>query len=661
MTLQTLETVTVGAPIERCGISLFPLYLPENELPAIATGEASGLVIDELDTASVQALRATNPTNKPVLLVEGEHFLGGKQNRAVNTSVLVDSMSSLEVPVSCLEQGRWGSRMSWRRADAFAPARVRATKRAGVSRSMRESGSRHGDQDSVWEEVGATLRSEGVASHTEAAADLDATVRWQSSRAEAVAKLVEKGPLKGQCGIAVAVGGRIASMDLFGAPHLLAPHWGKLVRSHFVEQGPDLAGRQPSRDQVQALVQRFGCAPGQNTPGVGLGTEHRIADIELTGQALTLDGAVVHAAFSYDGEPVGPKSRGNVGVDADRAKGLMAGIATGNLLGIAMEGWPRSAIARKFPDGVRDVMASSGYPDDDDLAQAIEIADAAATGGGLDVDDLGQRFWRWAETNGAGIGGLTRNVLELYGGAFPQRLARERRQGTARTPAGIPIVEASRRAWRGDRAGNGALMRCAPLAIRWNSDPDRLVRESVISAVPTHWDRRCGWSCALVNLAAAAALHGEILAPEALLRAAQTGMAASLPELRQYGYRAEIPRSVSEAVLLASRSTVAEIRFDGADMGFTLLSLKAAMISYWRAENFESGLSAIVEAGGDTDTNGAIVGAVLGARFGRTGIPTRWLHRVDEIRTGRVSMESRADRLTMHAGGGGRPETSGRG
>ena len=655
MTLPTLQTVTVGAPIERCGISLFPLYLPENELPAIATGDASGLVIDELDAASVQALLATNPTDKPVLLVEGEHFLGGKQNRAVNASVLVDSMSSLKVPVSCLEQGRWGRRKAWQRAEAFAPARVRATKRAGVSRSMRESGSRLGNQEGVWEEVGATLRSEGVASHTAAAADLDATDRWQSSRAEAVAKLVDKGPLQGQCGIAVAVGGRIASMDLFGAPHLLAPHWGKLVRSHFVELSTDLPGRQPSRDRVQALVQRFGCTPGQNTPGVGLGIEHRIADIELTGQALTLNGAVVHAAFSYDGEPVGTKTRGTVKVDANRAQGLMAGIATGNLLGIAMEGRPRSEIARKFPDGVRDVTAASGFPDDDDLAQAIEIADAAATGSGLDVDDLGQRFWQWAETNGAAIGGLTRNVLELHGGAFPQRLARNRRRGTARTPAGISIVEASRRAWRGRRAGNGALMRCAPLAIRWNSDPNRLVRESVISAVPTHWDRRCGWSCALVNLAAAAAMHGEILAPEALLQATQTGMAASLPELRQYGYRAEIPRSVSEVVLLASRSTLAELRLDGADMGFTLLALTAALISYWRAENFEAGLSEIVEAGGDTDTNGAIVGAVLGARFGRTGIPSRWLRRVDEIRTGRVPMESLADRLAMLAGGGRRP------
>lgn len=332
-------------------------------------------------------------------------------------------------------------------------------------------------------------------------------------------------------------------------------------------------------------------------------------------------------------------------VDANRARGLMAGIAVGNLLGIAMEGWPRRLIAREYPAGVLEIAAEPGYPDDDDLAQAIEIAEAAAAAGGLDVDDLGRRFWAWAETNGAGMGGLTGDVLALYGGSYPRRLARNRGTGTVRTPEGVPIVEASRQAWRGGRAGNGALMRSAPLAIRWRDDPHRLVRESVLSAVPTHWDWRCGWSCALANLACGAALRGEILSAEALLRSAQDGMAASLPALRDYGYRAEIPSSVSEAVTLASRSAMDDLRFDGDDMGFTLLSLQAALISYWRAEDFESGLRKAVEAGGDTDTNGAIVGAVLGARFGLAAIPGRWRRRVDGIRTGRVSMEACADRL----------------
>ena len=223
--------------------------------------------------------------------------------------------------------------------------------------------------------------------------------------------------------------------------------------------------------------------------------------------------------------------------DRDRARGLMAGLAVGNLLGIVIEGWPKRHIARRYPDGVKEIEARHGYPDDDDLAQAVVIAEAAAAGGGLDVDDLGRRFWVWGETNGLGMGGLTRDVLALYGGRAPRR-ARNRAAGAARTPQGMPIAAASRQAWAGCRAGNGALMRCAPLAIRWHGDPHRLVRESVLSAVPTHWDRRCGWSCALANLAAAAALRGEALPPDALLEAAQSGMAASLAALRDYGYRA---------------------------------------------------------------------------------------------------------------------------
>ena len=75
----------------------------------------------------------------------------------------------------------------------------------------------------------------------------------------------------------------------------------------------------------------------------------------------------------------------------DRARGLMAGIAAGNLLGIVQEGWPRERIAAEFPEGVREIEARSGYPDDDDVAQAIVIA-AAAAEGPLDPHDLGRRF-----------------------------------------------------------------------------------------------------------------------------------------------------------------------------------------------------------------------------------------------------------------------------
>ena len=333
----------------------------------------------------------------------------------------------------------------------------------------------------------------------------------------------------------------------------------------------------------------------------------------------------------------------------DRARGLMVGIAAGNLLGIVQEGWSKRRIAAAYPDGVREMEARPGYPDDDDLAQALIVAEAAERGP-LDPNDLGRRFWYWAETNGLGMGGLTGQVLELYGGDYPR--CPGRRRGTAhgatdppREPAGVPITEASRTAWGGGQAGNGALMRCAPVAIRWRDDAAALVRNSIVSAVPTHWDRRCGWSCALANLAAAAALRGETPAADELLDAGVEGVRAALPELQRYGYEADVPQSVREAVRGAAGAEVDDVIADGSSMGFTLLTLRLALIALWRASGFEQGLRSIVEAGGDTDTNGAVAGALLGARFGIDAIPARWRRRIAEIRAGRTPPESYADRL----------------
>ncbi|MDE2924611.1 MAG: ADP-ribosylglycohydrolase family protein [Acidobacteriota bacterium] len=86
------------------------------------------------------------------------------------------------------------------------------------------------------------------------------------------------------------------------------------------------------------------------------------------------------------------------------------------------EGWPRHAVEASYPNGVREIEPEPGEPDDDDLAQAIILAEAAieAGSGDLDVEEVGRRFWLWAEENGRGIGIQTADVLSLIGGARPR-------------------------------------------------------------------------------------------------------------------------------------------------------------------------------------------------------------------------------------------------
>ena len=186
-------------------------------------------------------------------------------------------------------------------------------------------------------------------------------------------------------------------------------------------------------------------------------------------------------------------------------------------------------IARQNPGGVTAISAREGYPDDDDLAQAILLAEACMESDRLDVADLMRRFWAWGERNGAGMGSLTRAVLERYGGALPHRALRnwarygEPPTGEVRKPRGADASEAARLVWEESgrsSAGNGSVMRCGPVALRWLHDDIALARNSVMSAVVTHWDRRCVWSTLLADFAIAACLRGEPVESRALVERA---------------------------------------------------------------------------------------------------------------------------------------------
>lgn len=295
MPLPTLAEAAVGAPITRLGISFYPIYLASDGLPEIATGAKAGLVLDELDQASVPTLLAHNPTETPILIVEGEHFHGGKQNRSIHVTMLIPAQAKLEIPVSCLEAGRWGRKRAYRRDAAFAPRRVRNMGVRQVAQSMRVSGDRRGSQRAVWDAVNRNLAENRVASATAAAADVEGAYAQDVAWSETVRELADSGPLPGQCGIAVTHGRHVVAVELFGSPNLLAPHWNGLVRSYLLER--PVAKGAPSAQSVLSFIRRFAFNKSEDSPGVGLGIERRVENESMAGQALTLEGKTVHASF----------------------------------------------------------------------------------------------------------------------------------------------------------------------------------------------------------------------------------------------------------------------------------------------------------------------------------------------------------------------------
>ena len=158
--------VTVAEPDVVGSLAVFPLIAaaaPSMEYVAFAEACGRGVTIKELPGgASVNDLIVHNPTELTVLLYEGEEVLGAQQNRTFDISVLVAAGTSLPVPVSCVEQGRWDHR---RHDEAFAPApqaahpELRRLKNKRVRQSLAAGEAPRAAQQEVWAGGGREVRS----------------------------------------------------------------------------------------------------------------------------------------------------------------------------------------------------------------------------------------------------------------------------------------------------------------------------------------------------------------------------------------------------------------------------------------------------------------------------------------------------------------------
>jgi hypothetical protein len=248
----------------------------------------------------VPILEVENTNVDPVVLFAGETLEGGRQQRVLNQSVIIGGRSVSDIPVSCVEQGRWHGDHSFRGVGEIAPP------------SIRRSANRR-DQGDVWNEVESLLSSHRLLSHTSA---LDEYFRSRPSSHDVavVDEVASWGPLAEQTGIVVMNRGRVVSADVFGEANLLVSMWETLVRSAFVT-GPETSSRSETSsgssnraDKALNFLRRFArelrgpldsSESGRSDFGrsdFGQGEWRQVSTDRVTGQALTLDGQLVHAS-----------------------------------------------------------------------------------------------------------------------------------------------------------------------------------------------------------------------------------------------------------------------------------------------------------------------------------------------------------------------------
>ncbi|GAC1327088.1 MAG: hypothetical protein NVSMB17_00660 [Candidatus Dormibacteria bacterium] len=308
--------LTLGRARSVGALTLVPVFHegPSAGYIPYASIQGAGLldVAEVTGGGQVNTLVAHNRADQPVLLLEGEILEGMQQTRVLNISILVPAKTTLEIPVSCVEAGRWRNegRAAARHEFHLSP-RARSRKSESVSRSARQVGAFLSDQGAVWASVDAELSAQGVHSPTREFAEIGRRKRDEVSR-----ELSELEPRPGQAGVVAVVGGKPLCFDLFDRASTLAAVWRGLVGSYALDAMTVSKRAAAARDAATAAkwLGTLGSATPTAHPGVGLGDNVVLTANGVGATSLVLDSAVVHLAAFVTPETGGfdrPSRRGD--------------------------------------------------------------------------------------------------------------------------------------------------------------------------------------------------------------------------------------------------------------------------------------------------------------------------------------------------------------
>ena len=285
----------------------------------------------------------------------------------------------------------------------------------------------------------------------------------------------------------------------------------------------------------------------------------------------------------------------------DRFLGSLLGLATGDALGTTLEFKapgtfaPIADMVGGGPFGLRPGQWT------DDTTMALCLAESLVECGGFDARDQMARYLRWRDD---GYLSSTGSWFDI-GNTVAEALQRYERTGDPFSGPTDP-----------DRAGNGSLMRLAPVALFYAADPRQAIERAAESSRTTHGAAEAVDACRYMAGLIVGALQGrpkhELLSAgfcpiEGLWRAEP--LAPAIAEVASGSFKRKQPPEI--------RGT-----------GYVVRSLEAALWAFDRAEGFREGALLAVNLGDDADTTGAVYGQLAGAYYGGEAIPAGWLERL---------------------------------
>jgi hypothetical protein len=272
----------------------------KDTFPYLTSARALGQRLIEVrevsEQGNVNQLFVENPSESFIFFMDGDILAGAKQNRVLNTSVLIAPRSKTLVPVSCVEQGRWRSVSgAFSATNHSAPASLRAAKSSTFSRNREAKFM--ADQGGVWEQVAMLKASAGANAPTDSLSDVFA--HKQSEFNSALEKLRH---MTGANGLAVFSGERLVCFDVFNRTEALEDYLPRLLRGVLLDtasQRPTTAILSPEHlaARLATLIAGTALQASEPSPGAGVGQERRYEAADTVGFELMFERHPIHLSI----------------------------------------------------------------------------------------------------------------------------------------------------------------------------------------------------------------------------------------------------------------------------------------------------------------------------------------------------------------------------
>ena len=271
-------------------------YFGKKDFLTLKKGYEMGLVeIKELENSTVNTVSCKNDSVAPLILIDGDEITGAMQNRIINDTLLIPAKSTINIPVSCTEHGRWHTKGEGAESRTFKPSLYSAN-HSTRSRKSRASYEERDYQGEVWDSISEFESRSNFKSMTSALNDSYENLKDKQN--DYLSKFhIEDG----QNGVIFIVNGEVKGLELFYNHSIYKEYHEKLCRSYIIEAIVEKKSVDNiDRLELMKVLENISQSEFKSKKSIGLGDNLKFSNDFGSGSGLVWEDELIHMTFFKD-------------------------------------------------------------------------------------------------------------------------------------------------------------------------------------------------------------------------------------------------------------------------------------------------------------------------------------------------------------------------